>query len=330
MRGYVLQRLSPVAFRQPALVMENIANVTAYLRRQVKAKGDDPARATLTLIPTHDGQDCWTDQAGACWRVYKNVDGAISHQLPEHPDMMREAGRAFGAFQTALAEYPIHTLHETIPQFHVTPNRVKALQEAILQNAAGRLQEAAEAAAFAETRFSRADGLIRQLEDGTLPLRVTHNDTKLNNVLMDAATGEGLCVIDLDTVMPGLCAYDFGDAIRFGANTAEEDEPDLTRVSLSLPMYEAYAAGYLAEAGDILWDAEIRSLPLGVWMMTYECGIRFLADHLNGDVYFHVAYPGHNLVRARNQFALLADMERKQAQMDTLMEEWLTAHGRGA
>lgn len=327
-RRYVLQRLSPVAFKKPGQVMENIARVTSYLRDRVAARGGDPSRATLTLVPTHEGEAFWMDESGAYWRVYLNVDRAVSYQLPENPQMMREAGRAFGDFQTELAAYPIQTLHETIPNFHATPHRVQALEDAVAGDAAGRLSDVAEEVFFALERKERAGALVRMMSEGTIPLRVTHNDTKLNNVLLDRDTGEGLCVIDLDTVMPGLCAYDFGDAIRFGANTAEEDEADLSKVALSMPMFQAYAEGYLDRAGSVLWDEEIRSLPLGAWMMTYECGIRFLADHLNGDIYFHVRYPGHNLIRARNQFALLRDMERRFSDMEAVMSQWMAERGR--
>ena len=321
-RDYILQRLSPVAFKQPERVMDNVQGVLAHLRGKVTARGGDPARETLTLILTHDGRPCVMDETG-CWRMYTLIHDAVGYQLPENGDIFREAGHAFGAFQTALSDYPADSLYETIPRFHDTVNRTANLARAIETDGAGRAASVQEEIAFARARFERAGTLLAGLQEGRLPLRVTHNDTKLDNVLMDRATGKGLCVIDLDTVMPGLCAYDFGDAIRFGANTAVEDEADLSKVHFSMDMFRAWTEGYLAEAGDALCAEEIRTLPLGAWMMTYEVGIRFLTDYLEGDVYFHTAYPEHNIVRARNQFALLADMERHEEEMNAFVARWI-------
>ena len=321
-RAYILQRLSPVAFREPEKVMANVQGVLTHLRGKVEARGGDPARETLTLVLTAEGRPCVMDESG-CWRMYLLITGAVGYQLPDSMEVFREAGRAFGAFQTALEDYPADTLHETIPRFHDTVNRAANLSRAIEADAAGRAACVEAEIAFARARFDRAGALLDGLHAGRLPLRVTHNDTKLDNVLMDCATGKALCVIDLDTVMPGLCAYDFGDAIRFGANTALEDEADLTKVHFSLDMYRAWTEGYLGEAGDALTAEEIRSLPLGAWMMTYEVGVRFLTDYLEGDVYFHTAYPEHNLVRARNQFALLKDMERCEAEMLAFAQRWI-------
>lgn len=318
---YVLQRLSPVAFREPEKVMDNVSRVTAYLREGIARRGGVPERETLTLIPVKEGRYHVYDASGACWRMYLNIAGTKTWQLPESEDIFREAGRAFGAFQTALLDYPADTLHETIPHFHDTPARVEALREALRRDAAGRAAGARDAVDFALARAERAGELVDQLRTGRLPLRVTHNDTKLNNVLMDEGSGRALCVIDLDTVMPGLSAYDFGDAIRFGANTADEDEADLDKVRFSVPMYRAYCEGYLSQAGKTLEQAELASLATGAWMMTYECGCRFLTDHLDGDRYFHVAYPGHNLIRAKNQFALLKDMEKHRDEMAGIIKE---------
>ena len=321
-RDYILQRLSPVAFKQPEKVMENVQGVLAHLQRKVLARGGDPLRETLTLILTRDGAPCVLDESG-CWRMYVLIHDAKGYALPENTEIFREAGRAFGAFQTDLSDYPADKLHETILRFHDTVNRTANLARAIEADTAGRAASVAEEIAFARARFQRAGALLKGLAEGKLPLRVTHNDTKLDNVLMDVHTGKGLCVIDLDTVMPGLCAYDFGDAIRFGANTAVEDEADLTKVHFSMEMFEAWTEGYLGAAGAALWEEEIRTLPLGAWMMTYEVGIRFLTDYLEGDVYFHTAYPEHNLVRARNQFALLHDMERHEEAMNAFVCRWI-------
>ena len=321
---YILQRLSPVAFHEPEKLMENVSRVTAYMKDVVARRGGDPARETLVVVPAKDGGNYILDADGSCWRMYLFIEDTFTCQQAENTDVFRESGRAFGAFQRVLADYPAATLHETIPNFHHTVKRFEALEAAIAGNAAGRADSVREEIAFALERKARTSALLDGLEKGELPLRVTHNDTKLNNVLMDARTGKALCVVDLDTVMPGLCAYDFGDAIRFGANTAAEDESDLEKIHFSMEMFRAYCEGYLGEVGDMLTENEIRTLPLGAWMMTYEVGIRFLTDYLNGDVYFHVAYPEHNLVRARNQFALLKDMERNEQAMQAAVAEWLT------
>ncbi len=321
-RRYILQRLSPVAFREPEKVMENIANITAYMKRLILGRGGDPDRETLIIIPARDGKDYLLDPDNGCWRMYLFIEDSFSYQQAESEAVFREAGRAFGAFQRDLADYPASSLHETIPRFHDTPSRVRALRKVMAGNPVGRAEGAGEEIAFALAREERARALVDALSQGELPLRVTHNDTKLNNVLMNRETGRAMCVVDLDTVMPGLCAYDFGDAIRFGANTAKEDEAELSLVRFSLPMYRAYSEGYLGAVGGLLTEAEVRSLPLGAWMMTYECGVRFLTDYLDGDHYFGIAYPEHNLVRARNQFALLKDMERHADKMDEVMARW--------
>jgi Ser/Thr protein kinase RdoA (MazF antagonist) len=312
---YILQRVSSAVFHHPEQVMENIERVIAFFTRAIIARGGDPRRETLSLVPLKEGGTYYIDEAGDAWRVYLFIANTVSYNLPENEEIFRAAAQAFGAFQLSLCDYPADTLHETIPHFHDTPARFAQLMEAAERNAAGRLDGVQAEMEFARRREPFTHVLIRQLQSGRLPLRVTHNDTKLNNVLMDADTGEGVCVIDLDTVMPGLCAYDFGDAIRFGANTALEDEPDLDKVSLSMPLFAAYARGYLEKAASILNAAEIDSLALGAKMMTYECGIRFLADYLNGDTYFRVAYPEHNLVRARNQFRLVEHMEAHMEEM---------------
>ena len=321
-RDYILQRLSPVAFKHPEQVMENVQGVLAHLQGKVAARSGDPRRETLTLILTKDGAPCVMDESG-CWRMYELIHDAKGYALPENEEIFREAGRAFGAFQNDLTDYPAEKLHETIPRFHDTVNRTANLARAIEADTAGRVASVEKEIAFARARFERAGMLLAGLKAGKLPLRVTHNDTKLDNVLMDVHTGKALCVIDLDTVMPGLCAYDFGDAIRFGANTAVEDEADLSKIHFSMPMFKAWTEGYLGAAGNALCAEEIRTLPLGAWMMTYEVGIRFLTDYLEGDVYFHTAYPEHNLVRARNQFALLHDMERQEEAMNAFVCQWI-------
>ncbi len=310
-RSYILQRLNGYVFPDPEGVNRNIAGVTEWLRRRIAEEGGDPSRETLTLIPTRAGENFLRDEEGGTWRVFPYITHAVSYDLPESEALFEETGRGFGCFFRRLTGYPAETLCEVIPDFHNTPVRFAQLMDAAERDAAGRLSSVPEEMAFCRER--EADCAL--LVNAGLPLRVTHNDTKINNLLLDRDTGRALCVIDLDTVMPGLAAYDFGDAIRTGASTAAEDERDLSRVSLSLPMFEAFTRGYLSEAGGVLTRKEAELLPLGARLMTLENGLRFLADHLNGDLYFHVHREGQNLDRARAQFALVRDMEKKEPEM---------------
>ena len=315
MTRLVLQRINRAAFPRPEEVMQNMLRVTVYLRKIIREEGGDETRQTLALLQTENGEWYTTDEWNDVWRIYRYIDGAMSYSHTTDTDIFMAAGQAFGRFQRMLLGFDATQLYETIAHFHDTPKRFGALRDAIARDAKGRVAGVRDEITYALSHEKFASTLVDAQASGELPLRVTHNDTKLNNVLIDAQTGRGLCVIDLDTVMPGLSAYDFGDAIRFGANTADEDERDLSRVSLSLPLYEAYARGYLSEAGKVLTEAELHSLPIGAKMMTLECGVRFLTDYLNGDQYFKVAYPEHNLARARNQFALVRDMDRKWPEM---------------
>ena len=312
---YILQRISPAAFHHPEQVMENMAHVTDTLRRTIAARGGDPDREALRIIPLKTGESYTVAEDRAAWRMTAYIPDTVSRDLPENEAIFRESGRAFGRFAHDLSDYPAATLYETIPHFHDTPARLAAFRASIESAAKDRKETSQGVIADYLARGERAGLLTDQIAAGILPLRVTHNDTKLNNVLLERDTLRALCVIDLDTVMPGLFAYDFGDAIRFGASTAAEDERDESRIHFSLPMYRAFAEGYLSECGSMLTPAEVDSLATGAWMMTYECGMRFLTDYLNGDVYFHTAYPEHNLVRAINQMTLLKDMERYEADM---------------
>lgn len=302
--------------------MENIAGVTAYLRERIGSLGGDPDRETLNIRKTLDGSTLYVDGEGGPWRCMTYVDGARSYETVESPAMLREAGRAFGEFQRLLAGYPAETLHETIANFHNTPDRFRQLREAVERNKAGRASQVGSELDFARAREEGCSLLMDLLQAGKLPLRVTHNDTKMSNVLIDDATGKALCVIDLDTVMPGLAAFDFGDSIRAGATTAAEDEADLSKVRFDLELFAAYTDGFLSAAGDALTPLELDTLPDGTILMTFEVGIRFLADYLNGDVYFRTAYPEHNLVRARNQFRLVEEMERKRSGMDEIIQKY--------
>ncbi len=317
---FILQMVNSYVFPKPEQVMENIELVTEYLREKILAEGGDPARETLSLIKTHDGKTFVIDADGRYWRMYPFIERTISYDLPDTPELFALSGEAFGHFQRQLQDFPAQKLHEVIPHFHDTPARYQQLLDAIEQDAVGRAKDVQAEIAFCREHREETSTLLDALNRKEIPLRVTHNDTKLNNVLLDAETGRGICVIDLDTVMPGLAAYDFGDSIRTGANMAAEDEQDLTRVQLSLPMFEAFTRGYLKEMRTSLTPKEIELLPMGAKLMTLENGLRFLADHLNGDKYFHIHREGHNLDRARAQFALVQRMEEHWDDMMTIVQ----------
>lgn len=318
---FVLQRINKAAFPRPDEVMDNIVRITRYLRQRIQERGGNPSRETLDLQTTPEGEYFAIDRNGDYWRAYRFVDSMISYDRSDDPEVFYQSARAFGRFQNMLSGFDATSLHETIVNFHNTPARFAAFKGAVSRDKLGRAAGVRDLIEQALAREPIASTLTDCLAQGLLPLRVTHNDTKLNNVLMDERTGLGMCVIDLDTVMPGLSAYDFGDAIRYGANTALEDEPDASKAGLSLDMYRAYARGYLSEVGNSLTDAEVASLPQGARVITLECFTRFLGDYLEGDVYFKIDYPEHNLVRARTQLALLRDMEARWNDMVAIVQE---------
>lgn len=303
--------------------MENIIGVTEFLRAQLERQGGDPNRGTLAVRRAADGKGYFIDPAGEYWRCTAFIPGATAHETATSPKMLREAGRAFGEFQRMLSDYPADTLHEIIPKFHDTPDRFRQLREAAAEDRAGRKKLVGAELEFAAQREAACGLLMRLLQEGKLPLRVTHNDTKMSNVLIDDQTDEAVCVIDLDTVMPGLTAFDFGDSIRAGASTGAEDEVDLTKVHFDLSLYEAYTEGFLSAAGRALTREELQTLPDGAIWMTFEVGIRFLADYLNGDVYFRVSRPEQNLDRARNQFHLVREMEAKRSEMEEIVWKYV-------
>ena len=312
---YILQKINQRIFKNVLKLMENIAAVTAFLSKQTS----DP-RKVLTLIPTLDGRSCYRDADGSYWRVYAFVEDSICLQQPENPADFYESAVAFGDFQQRLKDFPAHLLHEIIPNFHNTPDRYRIFRETLAKDPCGRAKDVQAEIDFVLAREKEAGALVDLLAVGKLPLRVTHNDTKLNNVMLDAATRTALCVIDLDTVMPGLSLYDFGDSIRFGAASAAEDEQDLSKMELRLDLFEIYTKGFLAACPD-LTAAERENLPMGAKLMTLECGVRFLTDYLDGDHYFATHRPGHNLDRARTQFKLVSDMERKWTQMHAIVQQ---------
>jgi Ser/Thr protein kinase RdoA (MazF antagonist) len=301
--------------------MENVCGVTSFLRDKIKENGGDPTRETLTVYPAKDGKNYYMAADGGCWRVYNFVDDTFTINELTSAEDFRNAALSFGNFANLLADYPIETLHDTIPNFHNTPSRFNDLKTAVENNASGRKNNALPEIEFAFAREKDCSVITDLLGTDKIPLKVTHNDTKLNNVLFDKETKKGLCVVDLDTVMPGSALYDFGDSIRFGANTAAEDEKDLSKVSLSLEYFKAYVDGFLEAAGESLTETEIELLPFAAKLLTFECGMRFLGDYINGDVYFKIEYPEHNLVRARTQFKLVEDIEKKYDEMMAIVAE---------
>ena len=320
---YVLQRININVFKNPDQVMDNIFGVTEYLRNIIRQEGGDLDRETLSYIKTKDGESYFEDDNGQPWRCLHYVSNSVCYQQVERPEQFYQSALSFGHFLKQLGEYPAESLYETIPQFHDTRKRFRDFVEAERKDVKNRARVCRSEIDFVLAREKDCGTLMEQLEDGVLPLRVTHNDTKLNNILFDKDTEEGLCIIDLDTIMPGLAANDFGDSIRFGASTAEEDEQDLEKVHFDIDLYEIYVKGYLEMAKEVLTPAEIESLPWGARLMTLECGMRFLADFLQGDVYFKTAYPEHNLVRARTQFRLVKEMEEQFDKMKDVLKKYI-------
>lgn len=321
-KRYIFQQINTDVFRDVAGLMENVCNVTAYLRRKILERHGDPDRETLQVIPTRSGENFFRDEEGRCYRVYRFIEDADNYDAVKNPRDFYESAAAFGNFQFLLSDYPADSLHETIPDFHHTGKRYRAFEAAVREDAAGKAATSGEEIGFVMEHAGETTCLTDLLASGKLPLRVTHNDTKLNNVMFDRKTGKGLCVIDLDTVMPGSALYDFGDAIRYGANAAAEDETDLSKVSLDLSLYEEYVKGYLEGCHGSLTEQEIKLLPMGAKIMTLECGMRFLEDHLRGDVYFRIHRENHNLDRCRTQFALVRDMEKKWDDMKRITEKY--------
>ena len=314
----VLQYINRNVFPEPEKVMENIAGITAHLEKKLIARGDDPARETLRVVPARDGKS-YVEADGSLYRLFYLIDGH-SIELATNPEHLYRAAKSFGKFLEMLADYPVETLHETIKNFHNTADRYAKFRAAVEADVAGRAASVASEIAFVTDREADCSLVTNYIASGEIPLRVTHNDTKLNNFLFDK-NDECIALIDLDTVMPGSLLYDYGDALRFGSSSAAEDETDLSKVSLDIELFRAYAEGFIRGSAGRLSDEECALLPIGAMMMTFECGMRFLTDYLDGDVYFRTHYPTHNLDRCRNQFALLSDMECKLEQMRAIVEE---------
>lgn len=318
---FILQRINTNIFKNPYELMENIENVTQFIRKKLVQSGGNPDRETLTVIRTADGKSCYKYDDHNYFRMYKFIKDTVTIENEKTNEILLNAGRGFGNFQNLLDDFPVESLHETIVDFHNTPKRIEALRKSIENDAAGRAGSVKKEIDFALSHADFADAVVKGLKDKSIPTRVTHNDTKINNILFDKNTLEAVCVIDLDTVMPGSALYDFGDALRMGASTAAEDETDLEKVWFDEEAFKCFSDGYCQEVGDKLTKTEKDLLYLAPRLMTYECGIRFLADYLDGDTYFRIHRENHNLDRARNQFKLVADMENKEKVMKNIVNE---------
>lgn len=321
-KRYILQRMNNQIFLNPEELMENVVGVTSWLRKKIVENGGEPERETLNLVPAKDGKAFYKDSEGEYWRVYLFIEGAKTYDLVENQEDFYQSAVAFGRFQGLLADYPAETLHETIQDFHNTVKRLDTFKKAVEADGCGRAAQVQEEIQFVLDREALAHKLCDMQAEGKLPLRVTHNDTKLNNIMIDDETRKAICVIDLDTVMPGLSVNDFGDSIRFGASTGAEDEPDLSKVSCSMELFELYTKGFVEGCKGSLTEEELDMLPVGAMTMTYECGMRFLTDYLEGDHYFKIHRKGHNLDRCRTQFKLVKDMEEKWNQMNEIVNKY--------
>ena len=321
-KKYILQRINKNVFKQPDLLMANMAAVTKYLSGKISEANGDPMRETLNIIKTTKNDDCFVDAEGEYWRMLVYVVDNKCYDRVETPEQFYLSAVAFGNFQYMLKDFPADTLHETIKDFHNTPDRFRKFTEAVKGDVKGRLSSVLSEVEFVKQREAFCHTLENAHAEGKLPLKVTHNDTKLNNILFDAKNGKALCIIDLDTIMPGYSVNDFGDSIRFGATTAAEDEADLSLVNFDIELYEMYVKGFIEGAKGGLTDGELELLPIGAIMMTLEVGMRFLTDYLEGDTYFKISREHHNLDRARNQFKLVADMESKLDLMNKIVEKY--------
>jgi len=322
-KKYTLQRINSDVFKTPADVMSNIIAVTQHIKDKVKTNGGDVTREVLNFLPAQDGNYFYKDSTGNYFRVYAFIDDVVTYDIVEKPSDFYHSAKAFGKFQKLLSDFPADQLHETLPNFHNTKARFENLKKAVLENKSGRLNNVRGEVEFFFEREADTGIVLDAIRAGEVPVRVTHNDTKLNNVLIDKQSGEAICVIDLDTVMPGSLLYDYGDSLRFGTNTAAEDETDLSLVSCSLEYFEAYTKGFLEELSDCLTKRETELLAFSAKLLTLECGMRFLSDYLDGDTYFKIHRENHNLDRARTQIKLVSDMEAKLDQMQEIIKRYL-------
>lgn len=320
-RRYVLQIVNTAIFRQPENVMHNIVAVTDHIRRKLTQSGRDAVRGTMTPVASvaDASRFYFTEPDGTFWRMFDFVEDTVCRETAKDPVSFELVGYAFGEFQRNLADFDASTLYESIPNFHNTASRYNDFLRAIEENRAGRVDECRSEIEFITARKDVCSSIVNRLKDGRLPLRVTHNDTKMSNILLDKDSGRAVCVIDLDTVMPGSVLYDFGDAIRSGACTTPEDEPDTSAVALDLGMFSAFARGFIRGTGDMLTPPERELLPLGALVITLEQAMRFLTDRLNGDTYYQIKYPEHNLVRTRAQIAMVKSIEANADRMNEII-----------
>jgi len=320
---YILQKINNKIFTNVEGLMKNIERVTEFNREKIKAKGGNPDREALSLIYTIDGKSYYYDEASkGYFRVYKFITDAVSYQVVEKPEHFYQSAVAFGDFANLLSEFDASDLYEVIPNFHNTEKRFADFTRALNEDKLGRASAVKEEIEFVLSRKDYCGRIVELLKSGKMPTKVTHNDTKLNNVMLDSKTGEYVAVIDLDTIMPGSICYDFGDSIRFGCNPAAEDEKDLSKVNFDIELFEAYTKGYLSAVGSGATEIEKDNLAFGAILMTYECGMRFLADYLEGDVYFRTHREGQNLDRARTQFKLVKDMEGLLSKMENIVKKY--------
>lgn len=315
---YILQRINSNVFKEPIKVMENVARVTSHLLKKIRAAHNETRKRTIRLLNAHDGRPFAFDDAGNCWRAYIFVEHARAYEVLETPEQAFRVAQGFGEFQQQLVDLS-GRLHETIPDFHNTPKRVAALEAAVKADCCNRVKEVRKEIDFVLSRKDETDILLKLNASGDIPERITHNDTKANNILIDDLSGEAVCVIDLDTVMPGLSLYDFGDMVRSGTNPAEEDEINLDKVGMRFDMYKGFYEGFVDAAGKFLTPAEKEYLPFSGKLITLEIGMRFLTDYLSGDVYFKTRRPRQNLDRSRTQFKLVESMEAQMKMMKALL-----------
>lgn len=318
---YIMQKINKYVFTEPDKVMQNILKVTEYLKKQIIADGGDPERETLSVIPTKDGGCLYNDEDGEPWRLYTYVKNSISYERVRSNEDFYYAGTAFGSFVKRLIDFPADELYETIPKFHDMPDRYHNFDVAVEEDRSGRAKNVKREIELAQSFKQYAWEFFEREQKGELFPRVTHNDTKPNNILYDRDTNMPICIVDLDTVMPGLIANDFANSIRFGANKVAEDARNYEDAGIDLELYRLYTKGYLHECGDVLTDIEKEMLPVGARMMTIENAIRFLGDYLDGDIYFHTEYPEHNLSRARTQLKLAEDMVENWDRMLDILHE---------
>lgn len=321
-RRYILQKMNKSVFPDIETLMENVALVTDFLSEEIKKRGGDSERETLTLIKTRDGKSYYVDEEGECWRAFLFIENTVAYQTVDSPEIFEDTGRAFGVFIAGLADFDASRLGEVIKNFHDTRDRYRKFTEVLEKDKLNRAAGVGKETDFVKQREKYCGLITGMLERGEIPLRVTHNDTKFNNILVDAETKKAICVIDLDTIMPGSLLYDFGDAVRFGCSTAAEDEKDLSKVNFDINLYEAFTKGFLNGIGGSITGKEVENLAYGAIIMTYECGMRFLTDYLDGDNYFKIRYPEHNLVRCRTQFKLVRCMEERLNEMNYIARKY--------